>query len=496
MLDQSPPFLLCHESVSCLRVSELNDRAREALSERFGPDVWVVGEIHGLKAHAKSGHVYFDLVEKASSGTDQYIAKIGCAFFQGSLRAWQRSLAVSGLPGFELASGIEVKLRARVDLFVKEGRYQLIVSEIDPSHTYGAIARRRTQTIEALRESGLLELNKGREIPAIPLNIGLITSLGSAAYQDFTSIVAGSGFSFRITLYDAHMQGDRTVREVTGGIRALGNLPELDAIVITRGGGAKTDLFVFDDITICRAIALCPKPVITGIGHEIDRSVADMVAYGSFVTPTDTARFLVSRMEGVWSFLEDASGDLHQSARRALDASSRRLDLNCSRLALLSQRFTSRARSALKTVASAILAGGTTLTASHDRHLLKVISAITRQAATSIHAQAAIIDRSVLGLRLNSASLIRQVDHDLRHRHALMLRELALGIRGHLRVLDQYEKDLRTVDPQLTLLRGYSITFGKDGKALRSADDAARDDRITTMLARGRIHSVIYDKEP
>lgn len=496
MLDQPPLFLLSHESVSCLCVSELNDRAREALFDCFGPEVWVVGEVHGLKAHAKSGHVYFDLVEKATSGQDQYIAKVGCAFFQGSYRTWQRSLAALGISGFELASGIEVKLRARVDLFTREGRYQLIVSEVDPSYTYGAIARRRTQTIETLKASGLMELNKGLALPAIPLNIGLITSLGSAAYRDFTSIVGGSGFSFRINLYDAHMQGDRTIQEVIRGIRALERIPGLDAIVITRGGGAKTDLLVFDDIGICTAIAACPKPVITGIGHETDLTVADLVAHRSLVTPTDTARFLVARAEAVWSLLEEAHDRVGRSARSSLEASARRLDLAATRLALLSGTFTSRARSTIETASSALTTRVLALTATHGRRLAVVGSALLRQGASCILAKRSALDRAVMGLILNSSSLLRHMNHELAHRQAIVLKELSVNVAAALEKLDRYEDALRTMSPKTTLLRGYSITLGRDRKVLRDAHDAAQEDRITTILAQGTLHSVVYDKEP
>lgn len=483
-------------SVDCLKVSELNERAREALDEALGPDVWVVGEIHGLKVHAKSGHIYFDLVEKPARSSDQYIAKVSCAFFRGSFTVWQRSMAALGLQGFELASGIEVKLRARVDLFVKEGRYQLIVSEIDPTYTYGAIARRRAETIEALKAEGLLERNRALELSPVPLNIGLITSKGSAAYQDFTSIVLKSGFSFRITLFDAHMQGESTIRDVTQGIRSLQALPDLDAIVVTRGGGARTDLFVFDDITISRAIAACSKPVITGIGHEIDLSVADMVAHSSFVTPTDTARFLVSRLEGVWSFLEDARSSLGGTAAKSLDMSSRQLEMQANRLAFMSQKFTSTARSSLESVASALLNRGLSLVASHDKRLLIAVSSMARRAVSLIQDTSSALQRAALGMKLNSSSLLRQTDHDLTSRSTFMLKELLLRITGSLNTLDQYEKALAAAHPDTTLQRGYSITLDRDGHVLRSAEDASREDRITTILAQGKIHSVVYEKEP
>lgn len=474
----------------------MNERAREALDEAFGPDVWVVGEIHGLKAHAKSGHVYFDLVEKPANSSDQYIAKVSCAFFRGSFTAWQRSLAVMGMQGFELASGIEVKLRARVDLFVKEGRYQLIVSEIDPTYTYGAIARKRAETIEVLKAEGLLERNKTLALSAIPLNIGLITSKGSAAYQDFTTILMKSGYSFRITLFDAHMQGESTIREVTKGIRSLQALPGLDAIVVTRGGGARTDLFVFDDITICRAVAACSKPVITGIGHEIDLSVADMVAQSSFVTPTDTARFLVSRVEGVWSFLEDAHSSLGGTATKALDMSSRQLEMLANRLALMSQKYTSSARSSLESVASALLTRGLSLVASHEKRLLMTVSSMAHRALSIIQDTSSALQRMALGMKLNSSSLLRETDHDLRSRSTFMLKEHLLRITGSLNTLDQYEKALGAAHPSTTLQRGYSITLDRNGRVLRSADDVSGEDRITTVLAQGKIHSVVYEKEP
>ncbi|HVN71643.1 MAG TPA: exodeoxyribonuclease VII large subunit [Desulfomonilia bacterium] len=482
--------------MNCLHVSELNERAREILSSALGPDLWVVGEIHGLKHHAKSGHVYFDLVEKAAGGSDQYIAKVSCAFFRGSIAAWQRSLAALGLNSFEIANGIEVKLRARVDLFVKEGRYQLIISEIDPSYTYGAIARRRAQTIETLRAEGLMEKNKALAIPAAPLNIGLVTSRGSAAYQDFTSIIMKSGYAFRITLFDAHMQGETTVREVTKAIKALEKETGVDTIVIIRGGGAKTDLFVFDDITICRAIAGCSKPVITGIGHEIDLSVADMVAHAYFVTPTDAARYYVSRAGDIWSFLEAASASVNLASRGILDKSLQHLDMVSSRFAYLTQRHISHVRTTLESTSSALLRRGFNLISTHDRRLMNALAAFTHQAMSCMHTQASLLDRSVVEITLNTTSLIKHLNAELEHRHTLMLREIEGGIAESLKTLDRYEKDLCLMRPSLTLKRGYSITLGPDGKVLRDSNDAARDDRIISMLMIGKIHSVVYDKEP
>ena len=204
--------------VSALTVRELNQRVQEILSASFGPELWVVGELHGVKHHAKSGHVYFDLVEKAEEQAEGYIARISCAFFRGAFVRWQTDLKRQGLTGFDLKDGLEVKLRARLDLFVKEGRYQLVVQGIDPGYSLGAMAQRRARTIAFLRQAHLMERNKALPLPVIPLEIGLITSAGSAAYNDFMSIISKSGFAFRVTLLDAYMQGVNTPREVSAGV--------------------------------------------------------------------------------------------------------------------------------------------------------------------------------------------------------------------------------------------------------------------------------------
>ncbi|HQI80112.1 MAG TPA: exodeoxyribonuclease VII large subunit [Deltaproteobacteria bacterium] len=460
--------------VDCLSVSELNERAREALAGCFGPEVWVAGEIFGLKEHAKSGHVYFDLVEKPAAGSEQYIARISCAFFRGSIVQWQRSLHAAGLKGFTLSSGIEVKLKARVDLFVKEGRYQLIVSEIDPSYTFGAIERRRAQTIETLRGLGLMERNKARELGELPLTIGLITSHGSAAYQDFTSIVLGSPYAFRIMLYDSHMQGENVVKEVCAGIRALQKVPAIDVIVIIRGGGARTDLFVFDDLTLCRAVAECTKPVITGIGHEIDLSVADMVAHTRFVTPTDAARFLVSRVDGVWAFLEESSLSLVSHARRLLDESAQRLGRVAARIALATQQRSARARSSLHAALSSLMQGATGLVGAHQKRLVRLC----------------------MEARSGPLSALHQASHALKARQGLMLRDISQGLKERLAALESHERELELMRPARVLSRGYSITLAADGGVLRDASRAAIDDHIVSVLHQGRIRSVVCEKEP
>lgn len=481
--------------MSCLSVRQLNELAREALSACFHDEVWVQGEVHGLKVHAKSGHVYFDLVEKAPGLGEGYAAKIGCAFFRGSLVKWRQALKIFGMQDFELAPGIEVRLKARIDLFVREGRYQLIVSEIDPAYTFGAIARKREQTVRALEAAGLLERNKALQMPRIPRNVGLITSGGSAAFNDFMRVVADSGYSFSVILFDAHMQGKNTVPEVLAGIEALQSRPGVDVIVIIRGGGAKTDLFSFDDLSLCRAVARCTRPVITGIGHEIDVSVADLVAHTCCVTPTDAARFLVNRMDEVWAYLDQACRDVSHRGREVLQRAGERVRMASSGLGHAAHWWMVSALSDLRECAFS-------LHTALSRDLAGRGQALAAAALSLAHSSRAAVERQLQALE----GLPRTVIHDTRARFALLRADLARTgqvLGGHAGTIIVRQQDrmehlgslFSVMDLSRTLRRGYSITMDVQGRVIVDAQPIRKGASITTVLAKGKIISTVKDKE-
>ncbi len=429
-----------------LRVSQLNQIARNVLSTTFGPEIWVVGEISGFKRHFKSGHCYFDLVEKAEA--DQYIAKISCAFFSSSILKWQQELRRAGLDRMELNDGMEVRLKARVDMFVKEGRYQLIVAGVDPGYTLGAIARKRAQTLEELKNEGLLELNKQLAMPRLSLTIGLITSEGSAAYNDFISIISASGYAFKVNLYDAHMQGVATIPEVVRGIRSLQH--NSDVIVITRGGGSKSDLFYFDDIKISRAIAGSAVPVITGIGHEIDLSVADMVAHSHRVTPTDTANFLVGLLDEVWQSLVDARRIIIEDTHLQVKAATDRLNMTASVFGQLVNSSLVRQQGFLSRVAADLRLAYAQQQARLNQNLLQQLNRLKLAAGQSLSRQ-----------------------HE------------GLGLKQQI---------IELLNPAELFKRGYSIALNAAGRPLRSVADVKPGEDLTTVLSDGRIISTVKEQ--
>lgn len=481
--------------MKCYSVSELNEAARAALARAFDEETWVVGEISGLKWHAKTGHVYFDLVEKSATAQGPYLAKVGCAFFRGAVVAWQTQLKREGFPAIELRDGLEVKLKARVDLYGKEGRYQLIVSGIDPSYSLGAIARRRAQTIEALRAAGLLEKNKRLVSPECPLSLGLITSQGSAAFHDFLSVLSQSGYAFQVTLFDAHMQGVRTSPEVVQGLHALQGRA-VDVIAIVRGGGARTDLSYFDDLAICRAIADCPRPVLCGIGHEIDLSVADMVAFRHFVTPTDTARFLVASLDACWGRIDDAERLLATSSRLTLDRTRERLRLNASRLAYIAQQHAMQAMGRLRSLAQAYTSRLLRSLSQEEGTMIRLRQGISGAASFALRTQAACIAAQSAAVTAVVSSALQSAPGAIAEKQQALAQAAGNTIARAAEQLDTLQAYAALMDPAEVLKRGFSITLGPENRALTSVEGVHRGDLLRTILAQGRITSRVEEKEP
>lgn len=482
--------------MSCLTVSRLNEIAKGALTLAFDKEIWVVGEVHGLRVHAKSSHMYFDLVEKAPDSKDQYIAKVSCAFFKGLHNKWENSLKNQGIPSFTLTDGMEVKVKAQIDLYTKEGRFQLIIHEIDLSYTLGYIAKKRMQTIEALKSSGIMDRNKSLLLPFPALSIGLITSKGSAAYNDFVSILRKSKYAFKITLFNAYMQGQNTIDEVIKGIKSLEYRPGIDVIAIIRGGGARAELFYFDDINICKAIATSKLPIITGIGHEIDISVADMTSFDHFVTPTDVARFLVDRVEEFWDKIVQIEGGLTLALSATLKDSKVEIGELAGSLGIMTQKWIAQALDNLKFLAHTLSSNVVNTLSIQREHIARIQERAIISSKYLLQAQERVITQLYLYIKQGASSIFSRVLSSV----GTSIQALSLAglftITQAKAALERLHTMLNAVDPEVVLGRGYSITLGPDGSALVNTEGVSEGDRLTTILYKGKIISLVEDKEP
>ncbi len=312
-------------------VRELCTALSAAVASAFPDEVWVQGSISSL-TRAANGHVYFDLVDPAGEVGSATPGVLPVTLFASDRQRVNAILRKAG--NVRMSDGVEIRIRGRVAYYPPQGRVQLRMSLIDPAYTVGQMAAARQALLDTLAAEGLLHAQQGLELAVPPLRIALLTSAGSAAHADFAHELAQSGYPFDVTLYDCRVQGVDAVASIVEALAlaamapaddGLGRRPLPDAVVLVRGGGARTDLAAFDHEQVARAIARCPLPVLVGVGHEIDRSVADEVAHLSAKTPTATAALLVEAVRAFHREVEQAAARLAGLAGARLDAVAGRL---------------------------------------------------------------------------------------------------------------------------------------------------------------------------
>lgn len=310
------------EALSTLTVSELSQRIAAVLRKGFTAPVWVEGEIHSLSRPA-SGHVYFDLVEPSATGRRQ-AASIPVVLWESDKHGINATLKESGA-GLRMTDGLAVRIRGTVSFYNAQSRVQLQMSAIDPAYTLGRMAAERDRLLQALAAEGLLDANGRRSLPPVPLRVALVTSDGSAACHDFLHELETSGLGWQVTVVHARVQGHLAGATVAHALRAAAGL-DVDVVALLRGGGARSDLAAFDSELIARAIAHLPAPVLTGIGHETDDSVADAVAHTRYKTPTACAAGLVDHVRSWCARRDDVWARVVQRSEAQLDHHQRALD--------------------------------------------------------------------------------------------------------------------------------------------------------------------------
>ena len=329
-------------------VGDLCAAIRDTFSAVFPEEIWLEGEIVGLNV-ASSGHVYFDVIEPDSEGSR--VDKMSVALWKGRRQGVESVLARA--EAGPLVDGIRVRIRGELSFYAPQGRVQLLMTAIDPHHTLGQLAVDRERVLKSLSMAGLLDANSALKVPLVPLHVGLITSDGSAAYNDFVNEISLSPYPFRISLVHSAVQGAEAESGLIAAIETLGDV-DVDVIAVVRGGGARTDLMAFDLESVATAVANSTRPVLSGIGHEIDRSVVDEVAHTAFKTPTACAAALVQTVAAFDQNLDlsarrivnmavtshdRASEAISYSVRAIGDRARRTLDIEEERLAALSSRL-------------------------------------------------------------------------------------------------------------------------------------------------------------
>ena len=428
--------------MNALTLYELNGLVRQTLRLTLDTPYWVCAEISELRVNR---HCYIELVQKDDYGSSM-IAKARAQIWAS--RWSMLSAMFERATGQRLAPGLQVMVQVEVTFHELYG-FSLNIIDIDPTYTLGDIAKRRREIMQQLREEGVIDMNKELPLPRLLQRVAVISSASAAGYGDFCNQLHGNrrGLAFVTQLFQASMQGANTDVSIIAALDRIAAQADLwDIVVITRGGGATSDLNCFDSLELAENVAQFPLPIITGIGHERDDTVIDMVAHTRVKTPTAAAEFLIHHQEMELDTLENLYESILSEAASMLSEEKNRLKTLSSQLPLISSQFTAKARLHLVQLLNSVESMCSQITAREDRRL-------------------AALD--------NKLPMLAPM---------LLSREKAR--------LEMADVKISSADPQRILNLGFSITRIK-GKAVRNASCVKEGDVITTTLASGTITSAV-----
>ena len=311
------------DGVPSLTVPQFAQVVNELLSATFDSGVWIEGEIESLRR--PNPHVYPVLIDDSEGEK----AQVNLSIFAGYLTAIQKKLRTHGI---ELKDGLRIRFFGYPDFYAPHGKLGIKVRDVDTAFTVGDIAAKREALLQALLEKGVHKINKRRPVPLVPLRLGVVSSTQAAGWADARERLEKSGIGFTVSFVDVRVQGDDAPLQISAALKTLSRRDDIDVVLLMRGGGAKGDLAAFDDEKVALAVANCRHPVFTGIGHQIDESIADVMAHTRFITPTACAEGVISLVNDFTEGLRDAQRELRLSTESSLIRARGRLVMALERL--------------------------------------------------------------------------------------------------------------------------------------------------------------------
>jgi len=451
-------------------LSELSELIKQTINNNFDNYYWVKAEINQINVNY-SGHAYLSLIEK--SETDNNII--------ANLRAviWANKFSIlsayfSESTGTTLEAGIKLLVKVEVSFHNVYG-LSLIIHDIDPTYTLGDFAKKRQQIIKQLEEDGIFDLNKNLEFPLVPQRVAVISSPSAAGFADFVDHIVNNDYNYQINfkLFEATMQGEKTEQSVINALNKIAQEEEnFDIVAIIRGGGAKIDLSAFDSYNIATNIAQFPLPILTGIGHQIDLSIADMVSYKSLKTPTATAEFIIQKIVDFELQISNLFDRIIKFADDYIHEQSKMLDNLSANLNSSLSHFIS----------------------SNNNELILVKNSL--QNALKNFFTKKNLDFSKILEKLNY--IVKYKIENERNKLNLLESETKNSIKEFFsknkKILDQIEIIINNNDPRRILKLGYTITR-KNGKIVKDATQLNPQDIIETTFWDTSVKSKIIDNQ-
>jgi exodeoxyribonuclease VII large subunit len=470
---------------------DLQRQIKSSLDDAFALPVWVKAEISEMTVN-RSGHCYLDLVE-TEAGTDTVIARCRATIWSYTFRMLKPYFETT--TGQAFAQGIKILVQAKIEYHEVFG-FSLNIRDIDPVYTLGDLARQRREIINKLKEDGVFEMNKELELPVVPQRIAIISSPTAAGLQDFVDQLHNNPhkFVFYTKLFPAIMQGSEAPRSIMNALDFIYEYENLfDAVVIIRGGGAQIDLACFDNYELAFHAAQFPLPIITGIGHDKDDSVLDMVAHTRMKTPTAVAEFLISGALQFAQHLNELETHFVELVNDQLEANKDRLMDAADQLNLLVNQFVSKQNNRLEIAGIQLKNQTESFLKSQQTELKKLTVGVQNLTARYITKQNHALEQSVKSLNFTFRRQILKTENRLTQIQQILKIRATGTIRNEKKNLDQIGEKLRLVDPQNILKRGYSLTLLK-GKIVKSVEQISEGDRLETRLSDGTVESTVEKK--
>lgn len=454
------------QSAEKLTLFDLNQRIKETLSREFQSSFWVVAEISEIKENS-SGHCYLELIQKDDQ-QDYPKAKARATIWAYSYRMLKPYFETTA--GRPLSSGIKVLVLVDI-VFHEVFGYSLNIVDIEPSYTLGDIEQKRREAIEKLIAEGVFDMNKGLEFPMLPKKVAVISSANAAGLQDFVNQVETNQYGYKIEykLFQAVMQGDSAESSIISALNQIYDQSNIyDIVAIIRGGGSQADLSCFDSYWLAAHVAQFPIPVITGIGHEKDTTVVDLVAHTKLKTPTAVAEFILNKYIEAESIADELKMRIEQITDEIISDQNHRLGRMLSLILPITLQKTSNEKLLIERTQNKISFSLSQLFYKHNSHISETIKSIEYQSLLKLSNSSNRIDLLKKSLQNHSQHFIEKKWNNI----------------------EVNSNSINSLNPINVLKRGYSITYF-NGKILTNPTVVVKGDTIKTMLKEGEISSTI-----
>ncbi len=448
---------------------ELNEEIRNVLKNNLQISYWVTGEISELKENA-SGHCYLELIQKEED-SERIIARNRAIIWSNNYRMIKAYFETTTRQLF--IPGIHIMVKVNIEYHEIYG-LSLTIFDIEPVYTVGELEIKKQKILEKLTEEGVINMNKELDFPVLPKTIAIISSKSAAGYKDFIDQLMNNprGFRFSIRLFPAFMQGNEAEASVIAALDKIYSYEHIfDCVIIIRGGGSQTDLNCFNSYQIASHIAQFPLPVITGIGHEQDDTITDIVAHTRLKTPTAVAEYLINIYTEKWNQLEVFREIITLELSKKMHAYKQNLATKASRVIQKANEKFYNTKSVLHSMNEKLKYTLYQFCERQEKRLAMLTNSVEKKSDRHLLKHTYLLKRTGETLKIKTNNVL------LNNKYRLNIKSDAI----------------RNLDPLVILDRGYSITMN-NGKVVKSSKQINIDDPIETRLSKGKIKSKITDK--